>query len=71
VILTSLETAAYRNTICSIGYNGNCVGRDTCLLVVTTALVVLYAFVTTRTVIGRQINAVGGNAKAVNLRHQD
>jgi len=39
------------------------------VLVITTALVVLYAFVTTRTVIGRQIYAVGGNAKA--LRHQD
>jgi ribose/xylose/arabinose/galactoside ABC-type transport system permease subunit len=33
----------------------------------TTALVVLYAFVTTRTVIGRQIYAVGGNAKAAKL----
>jgi branched-subunit amino acid transport system permease len=34
--------------------------------VITTALVVLYAFVT-RTVIGRQIYAVGGNAKAAKL----
>jgi putative multiple sugar transport system permease protein len=37
------------------------------VLVITTALVVLYAFVTTRTVIGRQIYAVGGNAKAAKL----
>ena len=37
------------------------------MLVITTALVVLYAFVTTRTVIGRQINAVGGNARAAKL----
>jgi ABC-type uncharacterized transport system permease subunit len=37
------------------------------MLVIATALVVLYAFVTTRTVIGRQIYAVGGNAKAVKL----
>jgi hypothetical protein len=39
----------------------NCVGRDTCVLVITTALVMLYAFVTTRTVTGRQIYAVGGD----------
>jgi putative multiple sugar transport system permease protein len=32
------------------------------MLVITTALVVLYAFVTTRTVIGRQIYAVGTKA---------
>jgi branched-subunit amino acid transport system permease len=37
------------------------------MLVIATALVVLYAFVTTRTVIGRQIYAVGGNAKAAKL----
>ena len=37
------------------------------MLAITTALVVLYAFVTTRTVIGRQIYAVGGNAKAAKL----
>ena len=37
------------------------------MLVITTAPVVLYAFVTTPTVIGRQINAVGGNAKAAKL----
>ena len=37
------------------------------MLVITTALVVLYTFVTTRTVIGRQIYAVGGNAKAAKL----
>jgi NAD(P)-dependent dehydrogenase (short-subunit alcohol dehydrogenase family) len=37
------------------------------VLVITTALVVLYVFVTTRTVIGRQIYAVGGNAKAAKL----
>jgi ABC-type uncharacterized transport system permease subunit len=37
------------------------------MLVITTALVVLYAFVTTRTVIGRQIYAVGGSAKAAKL----
>jgi ABC-type xylose transport system permease subunit len=42
----------------------NCVGRDTRVLVITTALVVLCAFVTTRTVIRRQIYAVGGDAKA-------
>jgi len=35
--------------------------------VITTAPVVLQAFVTTPTVIGRQIYAVGGNAKAANL----
>jgi hypothetical protein len=32
------------------------------MLVITTALVVLHAFVTTRTVIGRQIYAVGTKA---------
>ena len=37
------------------------------MVVITTALVVLYAFVTTRTVIGRQIYAVGGNANAAKL----
>ncbi len=37
------------------------------MLVITTAPVVLYAFVTTHTVIGRQLNAVGGNAKAAKL----
>jgi putative multiple sugar transport system permease protein len=41
------------------------------MLVITTALVVLYAFVTTRTVIGRQIYAVGGNEGGETLRHQD
>lgn len=34
------------------------------MLVITTALVVLYALGTTRTVIGPQIYAVGGNAEA-------
>jgi putative multiple sugar transport system permease protein len=37
------------------------------VLVIATALVIVYAFVTTRTVIGRQIYAVGGNAKAAKL----
>jgi putative multiple sugar transport system permease protein len=37
------------------------------VLVIMTALVALYGFVTTRTVIGRQIYAVGGNAKAAKL----
>ena len=37
------------------------------MLVITTAPVVICAFVTTRTVIGRQIYAVGGGAKAAKL----
>ncbi len=37
------------------------------MLVFTTALVMLYIFVTTRTVIGRQTYAIGGNAKAAKL----
>ena len=37
------------------------------VLVIMTALIVLYGFVTRRTVIGRQIYAVGGNAKAAKL----
>jgi len=37
------------------------------VLVVMTALIALYAFVTRRTVIGRHIYAVGGNAKAAKL----
>ncbi|MBS7540085.1 multiple monosaccharide ABC transporter permease [Ancylobacter lacus] len=37
------------------------------VLVIITALVALYAFVTTRTTIGRQIYAVGGNEKAAKL----
>jgi putative multiple sugar transport system permease protein len=37
------------------------------VLVIMTVLVGLYAFMTTRTVIGRQIYAVGGNAKAAKL----
>ena len=37
------------------------------VLVIMTALVALYAFVTTRTILGRQIYAVGGNAKAAKL----
>ena len=37
------------------------------VLVVMTALIALYGFVTRRTVIGRQIYAVGGNAKAAKL----
>jgi ABC-type xylose transport system permease subunit len=44
------------------------------VLVITTALVVLYALGTTRTVIGPRIYAVGGNAEARSspaFRHQD
>ena len=37
------------------------------VLVIMTALIALYGFVTTRTVIGRQIYAIGGNAKAASL----
>jgi putative multiple sugar transport system permease protein len=37
------------------------------VLVIMTAFVALYGFVTQRTVIGRQIYAVGGNAKAAKL----
>jgi putative multiple sugar transport system permease protein len=37
------------------------------VLVIMTALTALYGFVTTRTVIGRQIYAIGGNAKAASL----
>jgi putative multiple sugar transport system permease protein len=37
------------------------------VLLVMTALIALYGFVTRRTVIGRQIYAVGGNAKAAKL----
>ncbi len=37
------------------------------VLVIMTALIALYGFVTRRTVIGRQIYAVGGNAKAAKL----
>jgi putative multiple sugar transport system permease protein len=37
------------------------------VLVIMTALIALYGFVTTRTVLGRQIYAIGGNAKAANL----
>lgn len=37
------------------------------ILVIMTALIALYAFVTTRTTIGRQIYAVGGNEKAAKL----
>ncbi|MCW5702998.1 MAG: sugar ABC transporter permease, partial [Bradyrhizobium sp.] len=37
------------------------------VLVVMTALVALYAFVTRRTVVGRHVYAVGGNAKAAKL----
>lgn len=33
----------------------------------TTALVMLYTFLTTRTVTGREIYAAGGNAKAAKL----
>jgi ABC-type xylose transport system permease subunit len=66
-MLTGLEPGAYSNIIELIGYAGDCVERDTCLLRVTTALVVLYAFATTRTVIGRQIYTVGGNAKSAKL----
>ena len=61
--LVSLETGANSNTKCSHRNNNNCVGRDTCELMITTALVVLCAFVMMRTIIGRQVHAVGGNAK--------
>ena len=37
------------------------------VLVIMTVLIALYGFVTRRTVIGRQIYAVGGNAKAAKL----
>ena len=37
------------------------------VLVIMTALIALYSFVTQRTVIGRQVYAVGGNAKAAKL----
>jgi putative multiple sugar transport system permease protein len=37
------------------------------VLVIMTALIALYGFVTRRTIIGRQIYAVGGNAKAAKL----
>src|ERR1700756_5914330 len=37
------------------------------VLVIMTALIALYGFATRRTVIGRQIYAVGGNAKAAKL----
>jgi putative multiple sugar transport system permease protein len=37
------------------------------VLVIMTALIALYAFLTRRTVIGRQIYAVGGNVKAAKL----
>jgi putative multiple sugar transport system permease protein len=37
------------------------------VLVIMSALIALYGFVTRRTVIGRQIYAVGGNAKAASL----
>ncbi len=37
------------------------------VLVIMTALITLYAFVTKRTIIGRQIYAVGGNEKAAKL----
>jgi putative multiple sugar transport system permease protein len=37
------------------------------VLVIMVALIALYAFVTTRTVVGRQIYAIGGNAKAASL----
>ncbi len=37
------------------------------VLVIMTVLIALYAFITRRTVIGRQIYAVGGNAKAAKL----
>jgi len=37
------------------------------VLVIMTAMIALYAFVTRRNVIGRQIYAVGGNAKAAKL----
>ena len=37
------------------------------VLVIMTALIGLYAFVTTRTVVGRHIYAIGGNARAASL----
>ena len=37
------------------------------VLVIMTVLTALYGFVTTRTVVGRQIYAIGGNAKAASL----
>jgi putative multiple sugar transport system permease protein len=37
------------------------------VLVIMIALIAIYAFVTSRTTIGRQIYAVGGNAKAASL----
>jgi putative multiple sugar transport system permease protein len=37
------------------------------VLVIMTALIALYGFMTRRTVVGRQIYAVGGNAKAAKL----
>ena len=37
------------------------------VLVIMTVLIGLYAFVTTRTVVGRQIYAIGGNARAASL----
>ena len=37
------------------------------VLVIMTALTAFYGFVTTRTVVGRQIYAIGGNAKAASL----
>ena len=37
------------------------------VLVIMTVLIALYAFVTTRTVVGRQIYAIGGNARAASL----
>jgi putative multiple sugar transport system permease protein len=37
------------------------------VLVIMTVLIALYAFVTSRTTIGRQVYAVGGNAKAAKL----
>ena len=37
------------------------------VLVIMTVLIALYGFITRRTVIGRQIYAVGGNAKAAKL----
>jgi putative multiple sugar transport system permease protein len=37
------------------------------VLVIMTVLIALYGFVTTRTVVGRQIYAIGGNARAASL----
>jgi putative multiple sugar transport system permease protein len=37
------------------------------VLVIMMVLIVLYGFVTTRTVVGRQVYAIGGNAKAASL----